>query len=430
MHTVVSYNVAIIRGREIRTPLRYVDKHHKNAFYGTLADILKGSLYHTKALNSKQDDRPLQMSKHWSEDIWRRFTTASVVPMSMFFSSLGLRTLHKGDMVDHPAGGKLMKDVNQAAADLYGSLRVEELVEAAAYYDFLDEALAVLLEEYAPKIWAADADRSQLLQAGAVEAYPKNLTYEDEDDRKTLHLHMHQWIFAKAFANLRMSADTEEARADTRKALEQQIVPVNALKPNSRKRKTTSKTTVSSRPPTKKQKFHNAAIAERLTTAFLAYLSNTNADITIEIGLLKTFEFEFALIANQFSPVADKHNLFDAFPQAIRSWLTYRRAIVSVHRDACAPPPPHATKARTKIVRSQLLSELRFTRDVYIASTQKFGMSNEEYICSVFEMMQDSEKEGKKVKRKIEKGFKLLDEKLWDLGNELECGEWVLMGDR
>jgi hypothetical protein len=236
---VMTYNIVILSGREIHTPTKYLDKHHKTVLHGSLAGIPKGDSYRTHAnikgrdTNSKRDGRRLQISEHWNEDTWRRFTSASVVPISTFISSLGPKTRHlnSGDVVDHPACNKLIEEVDQAAAELYANLTVDELIEAAADYTFLDEQIPVLLQKYAREIWSADVDRSQLLQAGAIEAYAKDLTYEDEEYRKTLHLHMHQWMFAKAFANLRMSGDTDEARAATLKTLKQQSVPVETSNP-------------------------------------------------------------------------------------------------------------------------------------------------------------------------------------------------------
>jgi hypothetical protein len=480
---VVIYNEANTSGRAIHTPTKYLDSHHKNVVRGPLADIPNGDSYSTPGNlgghHTKRAGNRLQITEHWDEGTWRRFASASVIPLSTFISSLGMKTrpTSKGDVADHTASSKLIKEINQAAAELYGSLSVDELVKAAVVYTFLDEKITVLLDEYAPLIWTAHVDRSHLLQAGAIEAYAKDLKYEDDDDRKTLHLHIHQWIFAKAFANLRSSGDTNDARAGTLKALRQQTGPANTLavrgrthdttpsnppneqrqneestlveqettniraspritrsanqtKPDDKKRKNTSKNTTSSQPPTKKQKQREALplAARHLTAALVAYFDSMKSDSVQEAQLLEHIEAEISLFATEATPLLGGNDYSDEFPQAMNSWLTYRHVILSVKNRAYAPLAPDSSEVRTKIMRVRLLNELRFARDAFVTKKTGSEMSNENYICYAFEKMQESKKDGKKVRQQIEKGMKVLDEKLLELGNELGRGEWAFMG--
>jgi hypothetical protein len=104
--------------------------------------------------------------------------------------------------------------------------------------------------------------------------------------------------------------------------------------------------------------------------------------------LLKNVELHMSLIANQFHTDVHEPTLSDAFPQAIRSWLTYRRATLSVHQRASASAAPNASEVRNKITRSRLLTELRCARDAFVASsTHNIGVGQDVVISSVFEQM-------------------------------------------
>jgi hypothetical protein len=83
---------------------------------------------------------------------------------------------------------------------------------------------------------------------------------------------------------------------------------------------------------------------------------------------------------------------------------------------------------RTKIMRARLLTELQIARDEFVAVKNADGLGCEEYICWAFEKMAEGKDQGSNVRREIEAGFKMLDERLKKLADGLGKGEWVFMG--
>jgi hypothetical protein len=438
---MATYNEAILDGRARHTPTKYLEKHHKNVLREPLADVTQGDSVTTnesKAGTAKttRASKGLDVTEQWNESTWRRFTSASVVPVFNFMFSLGLK-VHRGGVADYPACGRLMKDVNQAAEELYSTSSVDRLVEAAAGYTFVDKTITELLDEYAKALWAADIDRSHLLKAGEHEMYAKDLNYENEDDRKFLHLHLHQWIFAKAFATYRNTAPSVLANEQDK---DDEGIPVepetansqapqrtsrraNQPKPNTQKRKATSKSPLPKQPRAKKTRASDREVhvlaAQALTTAMLAYFKLAEDDSANEADLLNHIEAQTSL----YAPVEAY-----PFPQAMEPWLTYRRAILSVRDRASALPSPEASEVRTKIMRARLLTELRIARDEFVAVKNADGLGCEEYICWAFEKMAEGKDQGSNVRREIEAGFKMLDERLKRLADRLGKGEWVFMG--
>jgi hypothetical protein len=174
------------------------------------------------------------MMQNWNEATWRLFVTTPPVKREDFITSLGFKTIRTGNgcAIDHPVGSQLMIEVNRLSNRLYAQLQGNQLVTAAAVPDFLDDETSILLQAFSPQYWAEHADRSQMLKANEVELYPKDLVYEweDEDDHKLLQVHLHQWIFAKAFGNVRKHGDNDAARARITGVLEQQNSPAAAYK--------------------------------------------------------------------------------------------------------------------------------------------------------------------------------------------------------
>jgi hypothetical protein len=438
---VATYNEAILDGRARHTPMKYLEKHYKNVLRGSLADVTQGDSVSSnkpkpETAKTGHASKDLDVTEQWDEGTWRRFTSASVVPVLDFMFSLGLK-VHRGGVAEHPACRRLMEDIDQAAAQLYSSSSVDRLVEAAAGYTFLDKTITQLLDEYAKALWAADIDRSHLLKAGENEMYAEDLNYEDEDDWKFLHLHLHQWIFAKAFATYRNTAPSVLANEQDK---DDEGIPVepktanpqasqrtsrsgNQPKPNTQKRKATSKSPLPKQPRAKKTRASDCEVhvlpAQALTTAMLGYFKLAEDESAGEADLLDHIETQTSI----YAPV-------DAypFPQAMNPWLTYRRAILSVRDRVSAPLSPEASEVRNKIMRARLLTELRIARDEFVAVKNADGLGCEEYICWAFEKMAEGNNEESDVRREIEHGFKMLDERLKRLVDGLGKGEWVFMG--
>jgi hypothetical protein len=438
---VPTYNEAILDGRARHIPTKYLEKHHKNVLRGSLADVTQGDSGSSNKLKPEtaktgHANKDLDVTEQWDEGTWRRFTSASVVPVLDFMFSLGLK-VHRGGVAEHPACRRLMEDVDQAAAQLYSSSSVDRLVEAAAGYTFLDKTITQLLDEYAKALWAVDIDRSHLLKTGENEMYAKDLNYENEDDRKFLHLHLHQWIFAKAFATYRNTAPSvlanEQDKDDKGIPVEPETAnsqapqrtsrSANQPKPNTQKQKATSKSPLPKQPRAKKTRASDREVhvlaAQALTTAMLAYFKLAEDDSADEADLLNHIEAQTSL----YAPVEAY-----PFPQAMDPWLTYRRAILSVRDRASAPLSSDSSDVRNKIMRARLLTELRIARDEFVAVRNTDGLGCEEYICWAFEKMAEGKDQGSNVRREIEAGFKMLDERLKRLADGLGKGEWVFMG--
>jgi hypothetical protein len=440
-NSVATYNEAILDGHARHTPTKYLEKHHQNVLRGSFADVTQGdsgSSNKPKPETAKTGhaNKDLDVTEQWDEGTWRRFTSASVVPVLDFMFSLGLK-VHRGGVTEHPACRRLMEHVNQAAADLYGSLSIDRLAEAAAGYTFLDKTITQLLDEYAKSLWTAGIDRSHLLKPGENEMYAKDLNYENEDGRKFLHLHLHQWIFAKAFATYRNSAPSvlanEQDKDDEGMSIELETAnpqapqrttrSANQPKPNIQKRKATSKSPLPIQPRAKKTRASDREVhvlaAQALTTAMLAYFKLAEDDSSGEADLLNHIEAQTSI----YAPVEAY-----PFPQAMNPWLTYRRAILSVRDRASAPPSPDSSEVRTKIMRARLLTELRIARDEFVAMRNTDGLGCEGYICWAFEKMAEGNNEGSDMPREIEAGFKMLYERLKRLADGLGKGAWVFMG--
>jgi hypothetical protein len=235
-----TYNKTILSGRATYTPITCLENHHNNVLHGPLEDMQSGDSYVTfseskqhrrltdSALNlpgpSRTRTRSLSLTEYWSEESWAQFTTSAPVPLSDIVAALGLkiRSLASVDVINHVTGSKLNKEIDRISSQLYGQLCTKHLVVAAADSDFLDKESDVLLDEYAPSIWGMDTDRSQLSRAKSGGLYAKDLRYEDDEDRKLLWLHLHQWIFARAFERLRTFGDTSAARTGMLGALQRQ----------------------------------------------------------------------------------------------------------------------------------------------------------------------------------------------------------------
>jgi hypothetical protein len=273
-----------------------------------------------------------------------------------------------------------------------------------AMYELGRRECCLNADKYGKYLWTPGVDRSHLLQAGEVEAYAKDLNCKDGNDRYMLHLHLQQWIFAKAFANYRKSraADKKGIRASItvdQQKLSEESAPIeqgttdpqvsqrvtqgsNKIKSSTRKRKATSKSPPPDQPHAKVQRSSNreahGLAAQALTTAMLAYIKLAEDDSSNEADLLDHIEVQTAA----YAPIVTY-----PFPQAMSPWLTYRRVILAVREQASTRLSPDISEVRNKIMRARLLTDLRFARDAFVAMRIAGGLDCEEYICWALEKM-------------------------------------------
>ena len=160
-----------------------------------------------------------------------------------------------------------------------------------------------------------------------------------------------------------------------------------------------------------------------LTTAFLKYLENGNP--TNEVKLLNDIGRELALNPPRFPDLQGAASSSVTFPTIMVAWLTYRRAILSVRQRASTPAEPPMAGIHLKVYRSRLLTELRKARDAFMAASGDSTLASEDVICMAFERLQGSDEETQQVRDAIRSGFKSLDEKLLELGDELGGGKWI-----
>jgi hypothetical protein len=84
---------------------------------------------------------------------------------------------------DAPEFRKLSSEVQRLSKDLPKDR--DALLDVATDGQSLEAELDELLESLGPAIWGRDADRSRLLKADSLsKTYPKDLYYEDPEDRE------------------------------------------------------------------------------------------------------------------------------------------------------------------------------------------------------------------------------------------------------
>jgi hypothetical protein len=148
---------------------------------------------------------------YWEESTWLALTRIPEIPYMVFIRYLGFRD-KPSDTPDDLVCTLLDEETDRIAQRLWAHLSTEDLFKRAADPDYLVQEIDVLLAEYAPDIWGMDADRSRLLMPLEFKQYQKQLVYEDDDDRKLLWLHIHRWMFAKAFVVQKDKVDSREVR--------------------------------------------------------------------------------------------------------------------------------------------------------------------------------------------------------------------------
>lgn len=147
---------------------------------------LSGQLATNGDIHPQKIDLPLD--EGWDEERWRDFYLRGNGPHAMVATmrSLGLNaTPKKGDETGFVVENyvSLCKDICQIAGTLCNEFSGAELISFAADPSYLDEEIDIMFDNHS-HVWSVDADRTNLLAAGSDLLYPKDLSYEDDDDRK------------------------------------------------------------------------------------------------------------------------------------------------------------------------------------------------------------------------------------------------------
>jgi hypothetical protein len=436
--------------------------------------------------------RKLPLNEYWTESDWRAFTLKTAVSITTLLSAMGLpiRRVITGDAVKHPVGTKLSEEANHLATTLYAQLSADGLVFAATDSSYLNNEIDALLDEYAPDIWGMDADRSRLLVAGTNHQYPKALVYEDDEDRKLIWLHLHQWIFKRAFDELVKYGDTEKARERALDSLPLTtsdgaawVVPDRFYRPasttqqrrlevtksklklpvkgtlttppwnrhqtpasmrqrnpsdtsttQSRKRKANSEVALPLRVSSKRARLYdtNPASGRLWTHTFLAYLKDSASHTHDEPAHLDKISQELVAIAPSLPKLLGRTLFSTSFPTALDAWITYRNVVHQVHQRSASSPGPHATTSaiRTKVLHSRLLTLLRQARDVFLLANEDRELSNESIICMGFARLQESDEMSEQVGSDVQYGLQTLGERVIRLAERLKIGggAWIGMG--
>jgi hypothetical protein len=441
-NVITTYNDTTLSGTEEPTSTRYLERNHEDVLHGSIEGVAQAPdpRPDTRRNNNKQ---PLPHTGHWGEHFWRRFVNSAMVTLTTMMTRLGFTFYgmhNKHVTVHHPVGQKLLGEVYTIASLLYAQLSTNQLVRAAADYSFLTEDIDLLLDEYAPSIWGVDADRAQLLQAGVDELYPKDLVYEDVEDRELLRLYIHEWIFVRAFRNLQRCGDTAQARAAVLSELDQNpnsfagsVVPRRIYaaaqlevgsQPNSPEasrprekpsRKRAAPESTNDEPAqrlSKKQKPQ-----EQLTVAMLNYLENK--DDSLEDQLIDDLDKSLGTVR--------------VWPELqwkiMNAWVRLRRDIHLIKRRASELSESIHDKTAVNIERSNLLQKLRaaweqYNKEVSLPAIKE--LKTYAMFLGYKGLLRDQEdKESNDV---IKAGIERLHEEFLDLASDLGNLRFVLIG--
>jgi hypothetical protein len=137
----------------------------------------------TNSTSMPSRTRSYPLDEYWDEDTWRHYAHNGrlIVPI---MRSLGLKVSDRGDIAQNGPTAALMEDVDACAKMLCDQFPVQDLIICAANPNYLDTTIFDLFDIYDAKMWSQDADRSVTLKAGEEASYPKELFYEDDDNRR------------------------------------------------------------------------------------------------------------------------------------------------------------------------------------------------------------------------------------------------------
>ncbi|KAL6711152.1 hypothetical protein ACN47E_005683 [Coniothyrium glycines] len=465
------------------TPTKYLTEHHKNVLHGDLQSLPQSSSYSTPGPSSQRSlapSAPLQINsipldQYWDATVWCRFLKGCTVSMKAIVACLGLRSHWKQRRCmafDYVPAAQLSQEIENIAARLYVQLTGEQLVHCAADSTYLDEEVDILLDEFAPQIWGLDCHRTQLLQPGAEELYPKHLVYEEDEDRKLLWLHLHRWTFARAFTFLRQA--NTHVKQGLIAALQQRMVDADSVVParnysprdpvttttpqqiqkrkadSSVKKNGTKKTRTTSssarhidRYPEQSRRLIVRLVldssrrgpkaldpstasppdATSLISAFVAYCHASDSALSSRDSALSAIEAHLPT-----SLPSGTHA--DAFNAVLTAFIAYRRAIHAITPSIHTLPAQSSLPLSTKIARSRLLTQMRQARDMFASARRTAECSAADVLTRGFGEMSGatSAAEKRHVADQATTALEALDAELLRTANALGEGGWVVMG--
>jgi hypothetical protein len=165
-----------------------------------------------------------------------------------------------------------------------------------------------------------------------------------------------------------------------------------------------------------------------LTAMFLSYLDNFGSPRFPEATTLDAIEESFSEIALFLPAKIVGKDYIDHFPVAVAAWLTYRRAILSVHtaHTTALLPSQILSPFTIKIKSSCLITRLRKAHHDYLA-TETGDLPVYKMLADGFVKLQEM-LEKRKLEMRIREGLESLERYLVGLGDELGegAGQWIV----
>lgn len=166
-----------------------------------------------------------------------------------------------------------------------------------------------------------------------------------------------------------------------------------------------------------------------LTAMFLSYLDNFGSPRFPEATTLDAIEESFSEIALFLSYMRVGKDFTDHFPVAVAAWLTYRRAILSVHtaHTTALLPSQMLSQFTIKIKNSCLITQLRKAHHDYL-STETGDLRIHKILADGFVALQDRYERKLYFGMRIREGLESLEKYLIGLGDELGegAGRWIV----
>ncbi|KAF2000126.1 hypothetical protein P154DRAFT_209565 [Amniculicola lignicola CBS 123094] len=398
---------------------------------------------------------------YWDRQIWRSMAHRST-SIRKIIEVLGLDTkdtaLHGIPQFSKPCVNRLQDEVTAVAARLPKAL--EELIDVAADPRSLDHAIDDLCAEYGHDVWGMDANRSHLLDPTEGTAYSKDLLYENEEDRKMICLHLHQWICLKAFNTYRNTQRQKVARHAKEDIKENNSTPGTVFKKrhgsspvvgNPRKLfkvlddeaatshhdRNDSDTTTAERSlfsltstlfSDTTQSMPSNRMLRRCTIADLLVrrLHKINNNDVDEHHLLNLIEQEWSEYSAEYQSMAK--DLYPLLNTTLTAWIHERRTVLRLEaklkdNSSSKTVPPGSSPAPTQTTVPEWFMELNKLRGEHVAL---MGMANsvrlngqecttEEVLGYVFERLTASN--GSSVREMWVEGLRNLAEELNELAN-------------
>ncbi|KAJ4322081.1 hypothetical protein N0V94_002549 [Neodidymelliopsis sp. IMI 364377] len=427
----------------------------------------KSGLTTANSTSMPSKTRSYPLNEYWNEDTWRHYAHNGrlLVPI---MRSLGLKVSDRGDIAQNGHTAALMDDVDACAKMLCDQFPVQDLIICAANPNYLDTTIFDLFDIYDAKMWSQDADRSVTLKAGEETSYPKELFYEDDDDRQLLGMNLHRWIFARAFKiyettrnwhkeNTRNKAKkmgTSAAGAE-RPMPAASTIPAESLTHQNSSTPSTAKASVrrsqnrsengaassvrsaNDRPSKRHKKqtpLTEMANAADLSAQFYVYLDMYHEPKYDELPALDSLEKEAALLLPRVLHLLGPRkgrSVIACLTTAFPAWTKWRREIVTVENEyfssqltsALSKELPH--HHAVVIDRSRSATKLRQANDDF-RETGNHACNAEDVICETFTLLREVHG-GEDMQEKIRTKFKEMELQLYKLGNELMDGggSWI-----